>query len=410
MHARPAQTAGGGGVMVLDIRTTIMIAAALTLLIGISLRYALRDYPAVLWPSMRLWILGILLQPTGWVLYGARDLLPDLLTIVLSNTLLAVAFAKLVQAVHLFGQRPIRPVHLYAPVFAVAALELVFTYAEPSMRWRGVTVSLVLGLQLFGALRALLGWSPNRRSHLLTAAAFIALGATLVVRALLETVRPFVLSHALAATPMQTIVFSLAVLFPTIATLGFVLMCSDRLHQELERHATTDMLTGIGNRRTLEELATRAVAAAHRHRRALALLLIDADHFKQINDDYGHEAGDAALKLIAAILRHESRDEDLLGRLGGEEFVIVLPEAAEAAAMAGAERLRHAIEQVEFVARAQRVPLRVSIGIATLLPGDDFAALLRRADRALYAAKRAGRNRVVGPHELPPLPDAATSR
>jgi diguanylate cyclase (GGDEF)-like protein len=90
----------------------------------------------------------------------------------------------------------------------------------------------------------------------------------------------------------------------------------------------------------------------------------------------------------------------LLGRLGGEEFVVVLPEADEAAARVGAERLRQAVEAAEFSAQHRRIPLRVSIGVAIVDDGDDFASMLRRADQAMYAAKRAGRNRVVGPAEL----------
>src|SRR5262249_32795357 len=148
------------------------------------------------------------------------------------------------------------------------------------------------------------------------------------------------------------------------------------------------------------EFAARALTTAHRHGRALALLLIDADHFKHINDEYGHEAGDAALQCIATTLRRELRGEDLLGRLGGEEFVVILPDADESAALTGADRLRLAVENTEFAARGQCVPLRVSIGVAALVADDDLPALLRRADRAMYAAKRAGRNRVAGTLEL----------
>jgi diguanylate cyclase (GGDEF)-like protein len=115
---------------------------------------------------------------------------------------------------------------------------------------------------------------------------------------------------------------------------------------------------------------------------------------------YGHEVGDEALQMIAATLQCTLRSEDLLGRLGGEEFVVVLPDADEAAAMVSAERLRHAIEAAEFKAWHRRIPLYVSVGVAVIDDGDDFACLLRRADQAMYAAKRAGRNRVVGPANL----------
>jgi diguanylate cyclase (GGDEF)-like protein len=130
------------------------------------------------------------------------------------------------------------------------------------------------------------------------------------------------------------------------------------------------------------------------------LLLVDVDHFKRINDVHGHEVGDDALKLLATTLQGALRSEDLFGRLGGEEFVAVLPESDESAAAASAERLRRAVEDCAFSVRGQAHPLRVSIGVAVMQSGDDFAALLRRADLAMYAAKRAGRNRVRGPGDL----------
>lgn len=386
--------------MVLDIRTTIMIAAVLALMVGVSLRYALRDYPASLWPSIRLWIFGTVLQPTAWVMYGMRDVIPDLFALVVANSLLSCAFAKQIQAVRTFVGRPLNPLLIYLPVAAITLLEILFTFATPSMRWRTVTVSAVFCMQMICAVVALLDWDqPRRRSHLLTATAFLALAGVLILRIVYEGLRDGTLASAFAPTPMQTAVFALAAFSPTVATLGFVLMCGDRLHQELERQATIDSLTGISNRRTLGELATRAIAAAHRHRRSLGLLLLDADHFKRINDVYGHEVGDEALQLIAATLQCELRSEDLLGRLGGEEFVIVLPDADDAAARAGAERLRHAVEATEFSAQHRRIPLSISVGVAVIDDNDDFASLLRRADQAMYAAKRAGRNRVIGPAE-----------
>ncbi|HET8940762.1 MAG TPA: GGDEF domain-containing protein [Rudaea sp.] len=375
-----------------------MIAALLALLVGISLRYVMRDASTNLWPSIRLWILGIVLQPTAWVLYGMRDAWPDWLAIVCANVLLSLAYAKHVQAVRTFVGRPRNWRLIYAPVLAIALLELVFTYNLPSMRLRLMTVSSVLCLQMMSALIALLGWGQSqRRSHRLTASAFLVLALVLIVRIAYEGLRDTMLPSALAASAMQTLAFGFAALFPTIATLGFVLMCGARLNEELERQATIDGLTGISNRSTLDRLATQAIALAHRHERPLAVLLIDADHFKHINDVHGHATGDEALVTLAGNLQCALRAEDLFGRLGGEEFVAVLPETNEAAARASAERLRLAVETIEFAPQRRMIPLRVSIGVAVLEHGDNFAAILRHADQAMYAAKRCGRNRVVGP-------------
>jgi diguanylate cyclase (GGDEF)-like protein len=165
----------------------------------------------------------------------------------------------------------------------------------------------------------------------------------------------------------------------------------------LKHHATVDALTGINNRRTLDDLATRAIALAQESDEGLAVLMLDADHFKHINDVHGHEGGDEALRILAAVLQHSLPSDAMVGRVGGEEFVVVLPRADAPCARASAETLRAAVEDTVFHIQGGRVPLRVSIGIAVLEGGDDFASLLRRADQAMYAAKRAGRNCVHGP-------------
>lgn len=384
--------------MSLDIHTIVMIAALLALIVGASLRYVLRDYPAALLPSVRLWILGTLLLPTGWMLYGLRNAMPDLLTIVVANGLLGLGFAKQVEAVRCFLDRPANALLIYLPVAAIVLFELVFTYVEPSMRWRGVSVSAVIGVQLSCAVAALLApGEPRRRSHLLTATAFSTLAVALFVRVAHEGLREQAMATPFASTPMQTIVFGLAAAFPIAATLGFLLMCNDRLYQELVRHAAFDALTGISNRRALDELAARAIATAQRNGESLAMLMLDADHFKHINDIYGHEGGDEALKTLTSVLQHSLRSDAMLGRVGGEEFVVVLPHADESSARATAESLRAAVESTPFHIQHERVLLRVSIGIAVMERDDDFSSLLRRADQAMYAAKRAGRNCVHGP-------------
>jgi diguanylate cyclase (GGDEF)-like protein len=281
----------------------------------------------------------------------------------------------------------------------------------PSTRLR-----ILIGSSLFAALLPL-AWMPlfrsyrqsRRRSYLLTAVAFATLFGIMLLRVPYEFFNTDGLQNAFLSTPMQAFVFASLAFFPAIATLGFLLMCSSRLYQELERQATFDSLTGINNRRTLGDLADRAIAAAQRHRRGLAVLLIDADHFKRVNDVHGHAIGDAALQLIAATLQCALRAEDLLGRLGGEEFVVLLPDAGETAACASAERLRAAVERGEFSTAQCAIPLHISVGVAVFRSGDDFASLLRRADQAMYAAKRSGRNRVIGPSDLPDGPVPATS-
>ena len=180
---------------------------------------------------------------------------------------------------------------------------------------------------------------------------------------------------------------------------GLMLDITERKRAELalKHRANTDHLTGVASRGYFLTRAAQEIARARRYGSPLALAMIDLDHFKNINDAYGHQFGDVVLKELAAICRRELRAVDLIGRLGGEEFVVLLPETALKRALDVAERLRQAINARE-VPREQgaAVHFTASIGIATLDADTDIDALLSRADKALYNAKQSGRNRVCG--------------
>lgn len=159
--------------------------------------------------------------------------------------------------------------------------------------------------------------------------------------------------------------------------------------------ATRDALTGVGNRIALEITAEREIAMARRNNQPTALLVIDIDHFKRINDRYGHSAGDHVLIETANQLRKNCRESDSVFRFGGEEFVVVLSQTEENGASAIAERIRHAIATMNAQYEQWGIHVTASIGIACLSRGEGLRAWFDRADRALYLAKQAGRNRVV---------------
>ncbi|MEX2642227.1 MAG: diguanylate cyclase [Acetobacterales bacterium] len=172
--------------------------------------------------------------------------------------------------------------------------------------------------------------------------------------------------------------------------------------ERLRTLATTDELTGTANRRAFMEKAAEELARARRYGRPLSLLMLDIDHFKQVNDNHGHGTGDAALRSLAETARGQLRVSDLLGRLGGEEFATLLPETDMNAAREVAERIRRAIAAAEIESGSGPLQVTVSIGASGLgADGDDIEHLMSRADSALYEAKRAGRNRVVAepPHD-----------
>lgn len=162
----------------------------------------------------------------------------------------------------------------------------------------------------------------------------------------------------------------------------------------ISRLAATDELTGLYNRRFFNERLHTTISAARRHNYPLSLVMIDLDHFKIVNDTFGHSEGDKVLKKFALLLLEMIRTEDVAARWGGEEFIIILSHTASEAAAALAERIRNAFEQPYSFGNAE-IALSASFGVVHLQEGDDSNSLLRRVDDTLYSAKHDGRNRVV---------------
>ena len=166
-----------------------------------------------------------------------------------------------------------------------------------------------------------------------------------------------------------------------------------------ERDSVRDALTGLPNRRAFERAFAREIERARRARRGLGLALVDIDHFKAVNDELGHDLGDAVLREVARRLADALRETDLVARWGGEEFVLLLPEVdagADEGLGLAVERVRERVAAFPVELGGERPPraVTVSIGLANLARGDQADDLLRRADQALYRAKRGGRNRV----------------
>lgn len=203
-----------------------------------------------------------------------------------------------------------------------------------------------------------------------------------------------------ASDPAAFVALSFAITYAVLITTIRVLASRlERLATEharadmLAEQATTDPLTGIANRRRLDDELDRLVALSHRYGQPLSVILTDLDLFKQVNDHYGHEVGDQVLIETVRRLAATVRDADLLGRWGGEEFLLLAPNTDHAAANALAERCRQAIAKAPMPTTGA---VTASVGVATHAPDDDPRSLIRRADLALYTAKAEGRDRVVG--------------
>jgi len=168
-------------------------------------------------------------------------------------------------------------------------------------------------------------------------------------------------------------------------------------HEEIYRLTIIDGLTQVYNKRYLLEFLDREIARAQRHQRSLSLVMLDIDHFKKINDTYGHLAGDYVLREMASALKTRIRKEECFARYGGEEFVLALPEASHENTLFLADKLRKIVEQHPFVFEGKRIGVTFSAGVVDLKASHDNAqAFLKDADEKLYEAKKQGRNRVVG--------------
>ncbi len=214
-----------------------------------------------------------------------------------------------------------------------------------------------------------------------------------------------------AAGSLSRSTISLAVFFAVLIALLWVLasrleeLASARAEARLfAAQAVTDTLTGLANRRQLDDELDRQIATARRHPQPLSIALIDLDRFKAVNDRLGHEAGDHVLIEVAQRLTGSVRTSDILGRWGGEEFLLIAPHTDHDAALVLTERCRARMADTPFL---DTIPVTASFGVATLAPEDDARSLLRRADHALYRAKDQDRNRVVGATESP---DPTTAR
>lgn len=180
-----------------------------------------------------------------------------------------------------------------------------------------------------------------------------------------------------------------------LASQAAVALDNARLHDIVQRQAITDDLTGLVNRRRFIEALDAEIERARRFDSALAIVLADLDNFKQVNDEFGHHGGDVVLRAFADLIRSHVRDVDVSGRIGGEEFAIILPDTDRAGAALVAERMRRSLNSVSIAIEDASIYAAASFGVAELTGGQSGDDLLRAADAALYRAKDEGKNRVV---------------
>ena len=336
--------------MQLDLRTLFIVLVTLYACLGfvcLLLPYRMPGSQAV-----TQWGYGLLALAAGMAGLALRGVIPDLISVILANASILAAFLFVLSSVRQ-GRGP-APSGFGWSVVAVSVLLLAyFTYMQPDTRIRIVIASVAMALLVVRPVVALIAGVPgvSRRARIFTAACLAGVGFVMLLRAVLTMIDP---------------------------------------------------LTAILNRRAFMLEYEREVSRCRREQTGLALAIFDLDHFKDVNDNYGHLVGDRVLRQVADTLRASLRGHDVLGRYGGEEFALLMPGADTAAAMAGTERARLAVGERPVEAGRLSIPVTVSAGVAVYGPnGSDWESLLRSADAALYEAKRGGRNRVVAAHGPP---------
>lgn len=353
--------------------------------------------------SLKKWAGALALESVAFLLIDARGAIPDGISIVFPAVLTVAAQALKLAAIYEYRDLPWPRWQCLLPVGLVILIFLALPYGD--FRGRLVYGSLIYGAQMLLILQILRSDTESRAGR----AWWLLFGATLAIM-------PFVAMRAIAAffrlvefatiestiapNPVQMSIFVGFIAFGILGSLGFILMVKERADRAIRSLAMIDSLTGVFNRRAFMERADKEYAIAQRNKTPLALLMIDIDFFKRINDQYGHPTGDDVLTDVAQLLESRLRKQDTLGRYGGEEFCVLLPATDDAGAMAVAETLRHTVENTPLATGRKSLSATVSIGV-TVCPANcdncniGFGKLLEDADFALYQAKHEGRNRTV---------------
>lgn len=371
------------------------IIGANSLAISLSVLFSAGAYPQPFSRALTYFGAGKLVTACGFAIIAMRSEYPFPAMIIAGNVLTLGGFSSNLLALWTLQGKPIR---WWAPATIVVATAIVaswFTLADPSMSGLRIGTSAVaFALSAMLAREMLFQFKGGGRAHMLGGGLAVLMCLVTLARTVSALRGEPLALGALALDWGERVFFVISYIAATMSALNFAMISNDAFNSELRRMASSDPLTGLPNRRRLMARGGDEVRRAQRYHRQLAAVVIDLDHFKLINDAFGHAVGDAALKEAARRCRGALRDIDMLARLGGEEFVALLPETGPAEAAATAERLRAAIAESATPALPPDRRLTASLGVACLQDGESFEFLLARADEAMYRAKKAGRNRV----------------
>ncbi|MFD2365774.1 diguanylate cyclase [Pseudoduganella sp. GCM10020061] len=384
----------------MDVKTMLFALALGNLVMCAALFFHLYERHKT--PALGSWALARQLQAGGWLLLFLRGsgILPDLLTVPAGYALVFAGVAAEVAALRqASGASPWRVRMWIALGVAIPVYVAAFVAGDAAMRV--VAGSLIMGILYFAAAAALAsGWGAASALRRFMAVATALLAAVVAARGLMVLSLPE--GWGWMTVPfLEVLSVGAFYLLMVLGSTGFLMIERERQQGELARLSVADTLLDVPNRRGFFNALAPWMALARRPGQPTALLVLDVDQFKRINDGYGHPAGDTVLRAIVDTCRKQLRDSDQLGRLVGVQFAVLLPRTGLADAAMVAERIRAAVEATPIKTERALVNMTVSIGATTIRADDTTVSLFKRLDDALQEAKRAGRNQVCATPAAP---------
>ncbi|HEY9163371.1 MAG TPA: GGDEF domain-containing protein [Magnetovibrio sp.] len=350
-------------------------------------------------PGVGYWAIGRLAITLALMVFTLQPQTELGLSVIVGNAILMFGLYFIVQGNFAFMTRPTTPLFPIIASFAVSLVGMAYwSMVEPNYTARTLMMTFALVVFDWYSFRAL--W-PREEEELyffgkLMAVVFFGHGIVQVLRAAISLGEWNAETYLDPALSTQLVLIA-AIAMSTLTTMAHVAIIMEFLKKDLKRQAERDPLTGAYNRRAFHTLANHVFARGRREGGAISLVILDLDHFKSVNDSHGHAVGDKVLKRVVSLAHGVLRAEDVLVRLGGEEFAMMLPAATQNEALHIAERIRKAIEAESFRADDKTVKVTTSLGVTSLSvmgANDVIDDLIKQADIALYQAKVAGRNQV----------------
>lgn len=376
-----------------DIRTVLILTVVYNFLLSTAIFLYNRTKK---YPHNARFSLGMLLIGSGFLLLSLRDFIDQFASTIISNTLIILGIMLLSKGIAIYTHMKKNPLSSIMDSVIITCFImsfLYFTYVSPNINMRIIIISMVQILYFIEIIRALF----KQKNPIITKESRLV-SLMFILATVIQSLRIFFTFYEPPMTSFMTagLIHSVSViiyqLMPFNLALGIFLMDNAIIKNQLETQAMTDGLTELYNRVAFVKIVTSQCKRTQRHQDTLAIVMCDIDFFKRVNDTYGHQAGDLILQQIPKIFHEHVRGSDVIGRYGGEEFILALMDINLSDLAQLLEKVRSNIEESIFSYEGKPIKVTMSFG-ATLIQDDfDLDAAIRRADTALYQSKHSGRN------------------